>query len=241
MTRRFLLRGLAIGGLAAAVASCSTGAEVGQASPATGATTTTPALPELPKTPDGALTRLLDGNKRLIASKTLHRQTLDDIRRHASGQAPYAQVFGCADSRVPVEAIFDEDFGDIFVSRTAGNVLSDPIVGTIEYGVLALETPLIMILGHQNCGAVKAAVDAMNDPGKMPPGPLGALVSAIVPAAREAKARGGDVYAATLEAHIREVVATLERNGTIAERVAAGSLRVVGASYDLSTAKVALY
>jgi carbonic anhydrase len=196
---------------------------------------------ELPKTPDGALQRLLDGNKRLIANKTLHTQTLDQIRQHATGQAPYAQVFGCADSRVPVEVVFDEDFGDVFVTRTAGNVLSDPTVGTMEYGVLALNTPLIMVLGHQNCGAVKAAVDAMKDPSKLPSGALGALVSAIVPAAREVKDRGGDIYAATLEAHIRAVVKTLQGNRSLAEPIAAGKLRVVGASYDLSTAKVTMY
>jgi carbonic anhydrase len=196
---------------------------------------------ELPKTPDGALQRLLDGNKRLIANNTLHTQTLDQIRQHATGQAPYAQVFGCADSRVPVEVVFDEDFGDVFVTRTAGNVLSDPTVGTIEYGVLALNTPLIMVLGHQSCGAVKAAVDAMRDPSKMPSGALGALVSAIVPAAREAQGRGADIYAATLEAHIRKVVATLQGNKSFAEAIAAGKLRVVGASYDLATAEVTMY
>jgi carbonic anhydrase len=129
------------------------------------------------------LQRLLDGNKRLLANKTLHTQTLDQIRQHASGQAPYAQVFGCADSRVPVEVVFDEDFGDVFVTRTAGNVLSAPTIGTIEYGVVALNTPLIMVLGHQNCGAIKAAVDAAKDPSKTPQGALGALVSALVPAA----------------------------------------------------------
>lgn len=196
---------------------------------------------ELPKTPDGALKRLLDGNERLLANKRLHTQTLDDIRRHATGQTPYVQVFGCADSRVPVEVVFDEDFGDIFVTRTAGNVLSDPTIGTIEYGVLALKTPLIVVLGHQNCGAVKAAVDAMKDPAKMPTGALGGLVSALVPAAREVKERGGDIYAAALEAHIRSVVATLQRNPVLAESIAGGSLRVVGASYDLSTAKVTMY
>lgn len=243
MARRAVLRGLAAGGLAAGISACSADAGSGQAQPATGTSTAIPMSPppELPKTPDGALQRLLEGNKRLIANNTLHTQTLDQIRQHATGQAPYAQVFGCADSRVPVEVVFDEDFGDIFVTRTAGNVLSDPTVGTIEYGVLALNTPLIMVLGHQNCGAVKAAVDAMKDPAKMPKGALGALVSAIVPAAREVQDRGEDIYAAALDAHIRAVVATLQGNPTLAESVAAGKLRVVGASYDLSTAKVTMY
>ncbi|WP_158854953.1 carbonic anhydrase [Saccharothrix deserti] len=237
--RRAVLRGLALSGLSVAVAAC--GSTAGQSATAAGTTAPTSTLPELPKTPDGALQRLMAGNERLLTNKALHTQTLEGIRQHATGQSPYAQVFGCADSRVPVEAVFDEDFGDVFVTRTAGNVLSDPTVGTIEYGVVALNTPLIMVLGHQNCGAVKAAVDAMKDPGKTPPGALGALVSALVPAAREVKDRGDDIYAAALEAHIRKTVATLEANPVVKESVAAGKLRVVGAAYDLATAKVTLY
>jgi carbonic anhydrase len=238
--RRAVLKGLALGGLAVAVAACGTdasGAPTGQS-----ATVPPPtSLAELPKTPDAALQRLMAGNDRLLANQALHTQSLDSIRLHATGQSPYAQVFGCADSRVPVEAVFDEDFGDVFVTRTAGNVLSEPTVGTIEYGVAALNTPLIMILGHQNCGAVKAAVDAMKDPSKTPAGALGALVSALVPAAREVKDRGADIYAAALEVHIRQTVTTLEANPVLKPLIAAGKLRVVGASYDLATAKVALY
>lgn len=237
--RRTVLRGLALAGLSVAATSCSASSKAEEAKPA--ASSVPVPQGELPKTPDDALKRLLDGNARLIANRVPHTQTLDDIRRHATGQAPYAQVFGCADSRVPVEVVFDEDFGDIFVTRTAGNVLSDPTVGTMEYGVLALNTPLIMVLGHQSCGAVKAAVDAMKDPAKLPTGALGGLVSALVPAAREVKDRGGDIYAAALEAHIRSVVATLEANPALAGPIAAGKLRVVGASYDLSTAKVTMY
>jgi carbonic anhydrase len=237
LSRRTALYGLAVGGVSAALSSCSAGTGDAHAAPSSGVAPST----ELPKTPDGALNRLLDGNHRLIGNQTLHAQTLDDIRRHATGQTPYAQVFGCADSRVPVEAVFDEDFGDIFVTRTAGNVLSEPTIGTIEYGVLALNTPLVMVLGHQGCGAIKAAVDAMKDPAKMPTGPLGALVSAIVPAAREAKDQGGDIYAAALAAHIRSVVATLQQTPSLKEAVAAGKLRLIGASYDLATAKVTLY
>ena len=228
-TRRTVLRGIALGGLSAAVGGCASGTSTAQEHLTT------------PKTPDGALQRLLEGNKRLLANQTLHPQTLDDIRKHATGQAPYAQVFGCADSRVPVEAVFDEDFGDVFVTRTAGNVLSDPTIGTIEYGVLALQTPLIMVLGHQSCGAVKAAVDAVKDPAKLPTGPLGALVSALLPAARQASKATGDVYAAALEAHVRSVVTTLQATPSLAGPIAAGTLRVVGASYDLATGKVSLY
>lgn len=238
--RRTVLRGLALGGVAAALSACSPGAAAGNAA-ATPSSTVPPPQGELPKTPDEALKRLLAGNDRLITNQTPHAQTLDQIRQHATGQSPYAQVFGCADSRVPVEVVFDEDFGDVFVTRTAGNVLSEPTVGTVEYGALVLKTPLIMVLGHQSCGAVKAAVDAMKDPSKLPSGALGALVSAIVPAAREVKDRGGDIYAAALEAHIRSVVKTLQDNPVLAEPIAAGKLRVVGASYDLSTAKVTMY
>lgn len=236
-SRRSVLQGLALGGLSAAAVSC--GVASGGSAPAT--TVPVPPPAQGPTTPDGALQRLLAGNERLLANKTLHTQSLDSIRQHAEGQSPYAQVFGCADSRVPVEAIFDEDFGDVFVTRTAGNVLSEPTIGTIEYGVAALGTPLIVVLGHQSCGAVKAAVDAMKDPSKLPAGALGALVSALVPAAQEVKDRGADIYAAALEAHIRKTVETLRASPVIKTAVAAGKLRVIGASYDLATAKVALY
>lgn len=232
--RRTVLRGIALGGLSLAVGACASGTSTAEEH-----VTSTTVPP--PKTPDDALQRLLEGNKRLLANQALHPQSLDDIRKHATGQAPYAQVFGCADSRVPVEAVFDEDFGDVFVTRTAGNVLSEPTIGTIEYGVLALKTPLIMVLGHQNCGAVKAAVDAMNDPAKLPTGALGGLVSALIPAAQQAKGRGGDIYAAALEAHVRSVVTTLETTASLAGPIASGALRVVGASYDLATGKVSLY
>jgi carbonic anhydrase len=98
-----------------------------------------------------------------------------------------------------------------------------------------------VVLGHQNCGAVKAAVDAMKDPSKTPAGALGALVSALVPAALKVKDRGADIYSAALEAHIRKTVETLQTSPVVKSAVAAGTLRVVGASYDLATAKVTLY
>jgi carbonic anhydrase len=238
-SRRALLQGLALGGLSVAAVSCGVASGGSAAAPAT--TVPVPSPSPGPTTPDGALQRLMAGNDRLLANKTLHTQTLDGIRQHAESQAPYAQVFGCADSRVPVEAIFDEDFGDVFVTRTAGNVLSEPTVGTIEYGVAALGTPLIMVLGHQSCGAVKAAVEAMKDPAKMPAGALGALVAALVPAAQQVKDRGADIYAAALEAHILKTVETLQASPVIKTAVSAGRLRVIGASYDLATAKVTLY
>ncbi|WP_410612531.1 carbonic anhydrase [Amycolatopsis sp. lyj-109] len=238
--RRTVLRGLALGGVSLALSACAAAASKAADGTPGSAVPVLP-NPEAPKTPDGALQRLLDGNKRLLANRTLHPQTLDDIRKHAAGQAPYAQVFGCADSRVPVEVVFDEDFGDLFVTRTAGNVLSDATVGTIEYGVLALNTPLILVLGHQSCGAVKAAVDAMKDPAKLPSGPLGGLVSALLPAAREAKDRGADIYPAALEAHVRSVVATLQKTPSLTGPIAQGKLRVVGASYDLATGAVTMY
>jgi carbonic anhydrase len=238
--RRTVLRGLALGGLSVAVSACSSGggnAAGGQ----TSSLVPMPPSTDLPKTPDGALERLLEGNKRLLANKTLHTQTLDDIRKHATGQAPYVQVFGCADSRVPVEVVFDEDFGDIFVTRTAGNVLSQPTIGTIEYGVLVLNTPLIVVLGHENCGAVKAAVDAMRDPSKMPSGALGELVAGLLPAAQEVKDKGDGIYSAALQAHVRMTVETLKATKSLADPIAQGKLRVVGASYDLATAKVTMY
>jgi carbonic anhydrase len=231
--RRALLRGLTPGGPTMAAA----GADASQ--PQSGSTTAAPA--PLPTTPDDAVQQLRDGNQRLIANQVLHKQSLDQIRQHASGQSPYAQVFGCADSRVPVEVVFDADFGDLFVTRTAGNVLSDPVVGTIEYGVQVLNTPLILVLGHTGCGAVKAAVDAVKDPKKAPTGALGALVSAIQPAVRKVQGRGGDVYAAALEEHIRSTVAALQGNPALARPLGAGQLRVLGAVYDLGTAKVTFY
>ena len=138
-----------------------------------------------PPRPDQALQRLLDGNRRYVihqhgASPLANR----NLRlRTARRQTPFAVVLACSDSRVPPELIFDQRLGDLFVVRVAGNVVDPVVLGSVEYAVLNLGTPLVLVLGHTKCGAVTAALD----PGKVPEGNLGAIVEAIRPAVEKVR------------------------------------------------------
>ncbi|WP_434447149.1 carbonic anhydrase [Lentzea sp. E54] len=205
-----------------------------------GTTSEPPATP--PDSPRAALEVLIAGNKRLVRDGMTQPHTLTDIRTHVNGQRPFAHVVGCADSRVPPEAIFDQSFSDLFVTRTAGNVLCGAVTGTIEFGVSALGVSLILVLGHSSCGAVKAAVDVATGKSSAPGGELGLLVADIEPAARRAIAEGGtDVYADALKLHLRHVADAITGNPVVAAAIAAGRAEVRTAWYDLATAEVKLY
>lgn len=123
---------------------------------------------------DEALARLMEGNARYVSAKLNHPdQTLQRRAEVASGQHPFAIILTCADSRVPPELLFDQGLGDLFVVRVAGNIVDDDILGSIEYGVGELATPLVMVLGHERCGAVKATVESVEQGGEVP-GHIGA-------------------------------------------------------------------
>jgi len=186
--------------------------------------------------PAEALTRLKAGNQRFVASKLEHpRQTAKRRTELATSQHPFAVVLGCADSRTSPELLFDQGLGDVFVVRVAGNVLNDETVGSIEYAVEHLGAQLIVVLGHERCGAIQAARETIAAKGEAP-GHIQSLVKAIAPAV-EATA-GGDAEA-TAKANELHVAKELRESAPILkEMVEKGTVSVVAAHYDLDTGAV---
>jgi carbonic anhydrase len=185
-----------------------------------------------------ALKRLLDGNRRFIA----HRETHPDssiLRRKslaAEGQHPFAIILGCADSRVPPELIFDQGLGDLFVVRDAGNVVDDEVLGSIEYAVEHLGAHLIVVLGHEKCGAITAAIE-----GGEAPGHIKTVVDSIQPAIAAARAEKGDLVHNCVVANARRVAQQIRTSAPILRPLAeSGKVKVVAADYDLATGKVAI-
>ena len=191
---------------------------------------------------DEALQRLLEGNQRFVKGEATNpRRSPNDFRPLAEGQRPMAVIVGCADSRVPPELLFDQGVGDLFVVRVAGNVVKGagpPVKGSIEYGVAELGVSLVMVLGHSECGAVKAAIQHMNDRDPLP-GALGLLVNSIRPAVAQAKGMPGDPLDNAIRANVGIGVARLRSlQPIVAPEVTRGRVKVVGAVYDLRTGGV---
>lgn len=187
---------------------------------------------------------LMSGNERFVAGRPdSPRRRPEDYGPLAAAQAPEAAIVACSDSRVPPEILFDQGVGDLFVIRVAGNVVADSgavVKGSIEYAVAELKMPLVMVLGHSNCGAVKAAIQmaASNDP---LPGAINDLVNLIEPAVERAAKYPGDKLANAIQANVEIGV---ERLGgldpIVAEAVRGGKLKIVGATYDLASGRVKL-
>ena len=213
-------------GVAATTASLLTGkADLLFAAPATAAP---------PMTPRAAIDELVAGNKRFVSGRlTANEQDLTVLRRQTEKeQEPFAAVLSCADSRVPVELIFDQTIGRIFVIRVAGNVTTPEIIGSLEYGAAVLGTAAILVLGHSNCGAVSATIQ-----GKEVPGQISSLFAHIQPAVSQA---GSDLEQAT-KANARLQAGLLRQSSVvIARMVKADSVRVVAGYYDLATGAVTL-
>jgi carbonic anhydrase len=182
------------------------------------------------------LLRLMNGNKLYVAGKPRHpRQTLERRVEVANGQKPFAAILGCSDSRVPPEILFDQGLGDLFVIRVAGNVVDDAVQGSIEYAVEELAVPLIMVLGHERCGAVKAAVDVVEKGGQLP-GQIETIINEIKPAVEKAKEEPGNLLDNAIDANVSMVVDKLKvSKPIIAKFVEEGKLKVVGANYGLKS------
>lgn len=190
---------------------------------------------------DRARQRLVAGNARYVAGKRRH---VDYPRRREElvpGQKPFAIVLGCADSRVPPELVFDQGLGDIFILRVAGNI-ADPLeLGSMEYAVEHFHTPLILVLGHEKCGAVNATLEAVNS-GATPPAHLADLVAAIRPAVEASKGQPGDPLENAIRENVRRTVAALKTTDPIlAEAVGQGRLQVAGAEYALASGRVSFF
>jgi carbonic anhydrase len=186
-----------------------------------------------------ALEQLLEGNERFAIGQPSSRPTIDRVRELAGGQSPFATVLACADSRVPVETLFDHEPGDIFVVRLAGNFVSDAALASIEYAVAILKSPLVMVLGHTSCGAVKAAIDYL-ETGQPLPGHMQIFPTAIEPAARAARGQEGDWWGNAVAENVRLNAERLRTTPILREAVATGQAAIAGAVYDLRTGKVTL-
>jgi carbonic anhydrase len=184
-----------------------------------------------------ALQRLLEGNRWYVA----HRPSLDGSPQRridvARGQKPIGMVLGCVDSRVPPELVFDQGLGELFVIRTAGEVLDQAALGSLEFGIAEMHIPLLVVLGHQRCGAVKAAMEVLDGEGEAE-ADIAYLVDALTPAVEHGRRLGGDLWEQAGRAQVALQVDRLRRSPVLAAAVQDGTLRVVGAWYDLETGVV---
>ena len=193
---------------------------------------------------DEALQRLMDGNQRYVQSKMGACAASDASAREklARTQHPYAIILACSDSRVPPELVFDKSLGEIFVIRVAGNVADPIVLGSIEYATEHLGAQLIMVLGHERCGAVTAA---LNSKGK-PEGNIGAIISAIQPSAKKARKiyqgkSNEELVECAVEVNAKAVAAGLtKKSKLLAEQLKEGKIKIVAAKYDLDDGKVTL-
>lgn len=186
--------------------------------------------------PDAALERLLAGNQRFVQQKRQNpHQSHLRLEETADNQYPFASLLTCADSRVAAEIIFDQGLGDLFVVRIAGNVASDRVVGSLEYSTDILGSQLIVVLGHERCGAVTAAVT-----GKSLSGKIGSFVADIQPAVARVKDKSGDAVENAVVANVQYQVELLKTSPTLTRLLEQNQLKIVGGRYDLDTGKVTI-
>ncbi|MEC4815999.1 MAG: carbonic anhydrase [Scytonema sp. PMC 1069.18] len=195
-------------------------------------------LPSNPQSlsPDAALQKLMSGNERFVQHQPQHPdQSHRRLQEVAQAQHPFVTILSCADSRVPAEIIFDQGIGDIFDVRVAGNIATPETVGSIEYAVVLLGTPLLMVLGHERCGAVTAAVQ-----NQALLGDIGTFVKAIKPAVEKVKEKPGDAIDNAVVENVYYQIEQLKRSQLLTERMQSGKLKIVGGRYDLDTGNVAI-
>jgi carbonic anhydrase len=206
---------------------------------------------KIERTPASAWNEMQRGNERFVTGDPQHpRQDVERREEVADGQEPIAAVFGCSDSRLAAEIIFDAGLGDLFVIRNAGQVSSESVIGSLEYAVAVLHVPLILVLGHDSCGAVAAAIDSQAPDATPLPPHIARLVSRIVPAVRRVITKSGGTNAGMVDVstidshdvgreHLRDTIAEiLEESELISDAIAAGTLAIVGANYRLLEGRV---
>ncbi|MEZ7892169.1 MAG: carbonic anhydrase [Candidatus Wallbacteria bacterium] len=188
--------------------------------------------------PGAAIEKLLEGNNRFVSGRVEHPNQSGERRTDVfkNGQHPYAVILTCSDSRVPPEVLFDCGIGDIFVIRTAGNVIDDVSIGSIEYAVEHLGTPIVIVMGHKKCGAVDATIA-----GGEIPGHIKSIAAQIKPAVLKAKASGGEVLDNAVKNNVELIVEKLKHSKPIISEFAeTGKVQIIGAYYDLENGKVEL-
>jgi carbonic anhydrase len=188
-----------------------------------------------------ALERLAEGNRRFVTGEMIHpHQDVERRLKVVAGQKPFAQVFSCIDSRVPPEVVFDQGLGDLFVIRTGAQTLDELVQGSVEFGPLKYGTPLVVVMGHQHCGAVAAAVESLGHGTDLGPR-LNRIVTALKPAYDAAKASGvpeDELVDATIRQQTALTVKALEADQRLTPLISQGRLLIEGAYYSLDTGKV---
>lgn len=192
-------------------------------------------------TPDEALKRIMEGNARYVANAPHNKDFSAGRMARAAAQYPIAALVSCADARVGPELVFDQEPGELFVVRVAGNFVNTDLLASLEYGVKILNVPLIMVLGHSGCGAIAATIKVMKEKTELP-GHLPDLVNAIKPAIDLAeKSKAADPFGEAIAQNVRYNVRRLqEAKPIVADFVASNKVKVVGGVYDIATGKVAL-
>lgn len=196
-----------------------------------------------------ALQRLKEGNRRFVSGNHSLESRMSQTRRRdlTEGQEPFAVIIGCSDSRVPVELIFDQGLGDLFVIRVAGNVMAPSLIGSVEFAAAKLGTPLAVVMGHSSCGAVQATVDELQRPQETQSKNLGSIVDRIRPAVEgllqtDLKNDRDELIRQAVRANIRQSAGTLRNSSQILEaRIQKDKLKVVGAEYSLETGEVGFF
>lgn len=197
-----------------------------------------PPKPQNVVSPDQALERLLEGNKRYVSGVSKRHDFKHEREALSGGQNPYAGILSCADSRIAPEYAFDSGRGDLFVCRVAGNFANAESIASFEYAVSVLGVPAILVLGHDKCGAVDATIASLKD-GTTLPGHLPSLVEALAPAVKATAQDAGDPLANAIRRNVVDTVAALKSATPILQAaVADGKLKVVGGIYRLTTGKV---
>jgi carbonic anhydrase len=209
------------------------------AAPEEAAKTAEAKAPEGPLTPDQAMAALVAGNARFVAMKQTHPDLSNERRTEvAKGQHPFACVIGCIDSRVAPEQVFDQGLGDLLTARVGAAIGDDSIIGSTEFGVEEFHIPLVVVLGHERCGAVKATLEAVKAGVSTVPGQIGAVVGPIIPAVKEVLGKGGDELDNAVRAVVKNTVASLNASPVLATLIQEKKVKVVGARYDLDSGAV---
>jgi carbonic anhydrase len=207
--------------------------------PASAEITTETPRPEITD-PDAALDRLLAGNRRFVEEQMLHPDQDRNRRlRISQAQDPYAVILTCSDSRLSPEVVFDEGLGDLFVVRMAGNIVDSATLGSVEYAIGHLSTPLVLVIGHERCGAVEATLESIQHHNS-PHGRVVALVTAITPAVAVAEQRQGDLLDNTIRANAQMSRDAIAESSELTSQLSAGELKVLAAYYSLDDGRVSL-
>ena len=198
---------------------------------------------------DDALSSLMRGNKRFVLMKTIKpRQTAERRTELAKGQSPFAVIIGCSDSRVPPEIVFDQGLGDIFIVRTAGNIVDDIAVGSVEYAVEHLGCRLIMVLGHKKCGAVDATIKQFKSGGEIEKETgsgkkdfIPSILAVIIPSVKKAKTLQGDLFENAIHINAYATAKALQQSKILTEYQKKDGLKIVCGYYDLDSGKVDVF